>query len=93
MCVGLWEKALKFVLGWEALNRYKKRVEGIYSTISLMWGILVDTQNELVSLPADKILKAQVVLADPLFDPGVTRIPLNLAQKLMGKDGILEFVL
>ena len=84
MCVGLWERGLRYLLGWEALNRDKKRVEGIYSTESLMWEVLVDTKQEIVALPADKILKAQNVLADPLFGRGVTRIPLNLVQKLRG---------
>ena len=50
-----------------------------------MWGVHVDTGKDLVSLPAGKVLKAQLVLADPLLDHGVDRIPLNLIQKLRGK--------
>ena len=85
MSVKLWEVGLCESLGEKGLNKDKKRIEGKYTTQALMWGINVDTKREIVSLPEDKILKAQLLLANPLFDSGVTRLPLNLIQKLRGK--------
>ena len=85
MCVKIWENGKQQSIGAKSPNREKKRVEGQYSTQALMWGIHVDTQSEVVALPPDKILKAQLLLSNPLFDAGITRLAINLIQKLRGK--------
>ena len=85
MSVKLWEKGLVESLGFNSLNRDKKRIEGCYQTESMMRGVHIDTVTERVSSPPDKIPKAQVMLPNPLFDAGVTRLPLNLIQQLRGK--------
>ena len=50
-----------------------------------MWGILVGAAEEIASLPPGKILKAQLLLANLLFDAGITKLPINLIQKLRGE--------
>ena len=51
----------------------------------LCGGINVDAEKEFVSIPAGKILKAQLLLENPLLGAGVTKLPINLIQKLRGK--------
>ena len=57
-----------------------------------MCGINVNTEDEVISLPEGKILKAQLLLPNPLLDAGVTRLPINLIQKLRGKWSFGEVV-
>ena len=82
---GDMKKGLLRTFGHEALNRDKKTLEWTFGTKALMCGFMVDSEKELASLPADKVLKAQLVLADPLLDPGITRIPIQSVQKLRGQ--------
>lgn len=85
MSVRTWEVGLTGSLCNKALNRDKKRVEGKYDTQSLICGINVGDKNEIVAFPPDKIIKAQLLLPNPLLDAGVTRLPINLIQKLRGE--------
>lgn len=64
-----------------------------YPTKSIARGVIVATKNALAPTPSDKVLKAQIVLSRPIFDPGVTMIPINSLPKLRGRGVILEFVL
>ena len=41
-------------------------------------------QIELVSIPDDKMMQALIILAGPLFGPGVKPIPINSVRKLRG---------
>ena len=63
----------------------KKEVEGACATKITLWGLTMCNETETVSLPMDKLEKAQEFLANPQFDPGVTRIELGLLQELRGK--------
>ena len=51
----------------------------------ILRGLHVCTQTETISLPEDKLKRAQEFLAQPCFDPGVTRIELKTIQELRGK--------
>ena len=57
MCANLWERCVGCSLGPAAINLIKRETDGPFSTRMLMWGVVVDTQTEMVSLPEDKILK------------------------------------
>ena len=43
------------------------------------------TESETISLPDDKLNRAQEFLAHPCFDTGVARIELKVLQELRGK--------
>ena len=51
----------------------------------ILRGPTLCTVDETISLPDDKLVPAQEFLAQPCFDPGVTRIPLGTIQTLRGK--------
>ena len=85
MSVCTWEKGLAGFLGFKGLNRDKNALECMYETSAIMWGIHVDTVQEIVSLPPDKIINAHRLFPNPLFDAGVTKLPINLIRKLRGK--------
>ena len=89
MFEGIWGSALNHTFGRDALNGDRKGMEGSYCTRSPMWGALVGAELELVSITAEKVPKAQLVLAAPLLGPGVTRLPINLVRKLWGVSEIL----
>ena len=85
LCSHLWERCVSLSLGHNAINVKKRDLEGTFGTRALMWGIIVDTRAETISLPEDKVLKARILLSDTHFDPGMARIPINLIQQLRGK--------
>ena len=68
--ISLWEFGLIRCLGPGALNTTKRDVEGRAETRNSLWGIIVCTETNTFTLPADKIDKAKEFLSSPDFDPG-----------------------
>ena len=83
--VRIWELGLQTCLGAKALHEEKKTVEGTCATRVNLWGLLLCTESETLSLPEPKLTNAREFLAQSYFDPGVTRIPLGVIQELRGK--------
>ena len=83
--VRIWEAGLQSCLGAKALHEDKKKAEGTCATRLTLWGLVVCTESETLSLPEPKLRTAQEFLSQSYFDPGVTRIPLGTIQELRGK--------
>ena len=71
-------------LPWRQSTAREKEVEGACAASLILWGLQLCTEADTISLPADKLLRAQEFLTDKHFGPGVTRIPLGLIQVLRG---------
>ena len=85
LSVTVWELGLQDCLGYGSLHEKKKAAEGECATSITLWGLNVCAESETISLPSDKLHRAQEFLTNQHFDPGVARIPLNLIQELRGK--------
>ena len=57
-----------------------------------LWGLVICTEQETISLPDRKLKNAQEFLAQPWSDPGVSRITLDILQKLRGGPNIGVYV-
>ena len=75
---------MRAVWGGEAINDDKKDEEGILQEKQLIWGIYMDFQNKVASLPELKCIKAQHLLALPELQYGSRQVPKKLVQELRG---------
>jgi hypothetical protein len=79
------ESHMKGMLGNTAVNEKKNLEEGGYDTKGILLGFLVDTEEETISLSAEKLERARNFLMDPMFDWGNKKITINDLQKLLGR--------
>ena len=75
---------MRKVWGPDAINEDKKDEEGIFSAKQLIWGLHMDFNTQVASLPEPKCIKAQHLLALPALQYGTRRIPLKLVQEVRG---------
>jgi hypothetical protein len=68
----------------QGVNVEKMAEEGEPSRCQLLWGLRMDFESFLVSLPEPKRIKAKYLLADPGLRRGEKRLPLKLAQEVTG---------
>ena len=78
------EEGVGLLLGGEALNREKDEEEGKMETQKICWGLLYDTERELVAMPRPKIEKAAFLLADPELDAGNVNICHKFLEQYRG---------
>ena len=79
------EEHMTGILGEQAVNVKKNMEEGGYDTQGILLGFLVDTEEETISLSAEKLERARAYLNDPIFDWGNTKITIHDLQKLLGR--------
>ena len=85
LALSVWEFGIAQCLGATASHLGKKSAEGAFATKIALWGLDLCADSYIVSLPPDKIRRAQEFLAQSCFDPGVARIPWTTLQELRGK--------
>ena len=78
------EDGIRSILGPDALNLEKDEEEGAPETRKICWGLLYDTEAELVSMPRPKVEKAAFLLADPQLDSGCEDISHKLLEQYNG---------
>ncbi len=79
------EIAMSKVWGPGALNLKKKEEEGAWLKEQLVWGLNMSFEGSgIVSLPEQKRIKAQCLLALPELQPGFRKVPLELGREVVG---------
>ena len=68
-----------------AVHLEKRRIEGNDETKIVLRGIIAPITENTVTLPGEKIDRAEEFLMLPAFDPCVTRIPPRRLQELRGR--------
>ena len=58
-------------VGGKSPRGEKKAVEGARATRIALWGRVLFTDQEIISIPDPKLKNAQELSAQPCFDPGV----------------------
>ena len=79
-----WECGSFLVIGNDALNEEKLRIEGEWKSLHIILGYEVDFENFTITLPSEKIIGAQVLLQSPCFTPGNRLLSLHDVQELRG---------
>eukprot|EP00971_Amphidinium_carterae_P317263 6307466-Amphidinium_carterae.1 len=77
-------QGMRGILGRDALNAKKDKLEGQFDEKCLAWGLQYDSQAGTVSVPPAKLLKGAWVVHSQVFDPGNKRVALLEVQKLHG---------
>ena len=73
------EESMRAIGGKEAINDDKNDGDGVLRPQQLIWGINMDFNKKTVSLPEQKCMKAQHLLALPELRYGSRQIPKKLA--------------
>ena len=74
--VEIWELGLHTCLTEKARHEGEEQAECTCTKSLVLRGLHLRTEREILSLPDDKLERAQEFLANPAVGPGVTRIPL-----------------
>ncbi|CAK0826150.1 unnamed protein product, partial [Prorocentrum cordatum] len=72
------------VFGPLAINAEKKDEEGEFRVDQICWGVHVNTEEETLRLPEEKVNKIRILLSDPAYDTGNTQEALKDVQVLRG---------
>ena len=72
------------MLGPEGVNEAKKLEEGTFGPEQLVWGLHMNTVVEKVRLPDVKVGKIQVMMKEPTWDHGNTKVGVHQVQVLTG---------
>ena len=72
------------IWGPEGVNVEKMAEEGEPAGCQLLWGLFMDFDRRIISLPEPKRMKAKYLLAEPALCRGHKGIPLRLLQEVAG---------
>lgn len=75
---------LKALLGNDAVNKDKHEEEGKFEVERIVWGILYNTEKCTRALPRAKLLKAELLLQESVYDFGSKVVTLHDLQVLRG---------
>ena len=78
------DRTMIAVWGPEGVNVEKMAEEGEPSGCQLLWGLYMDFDQKIISLPEPKRMKAKYLLAEPALSRGHKGIPLRLLQEVAG---------
>ena len=67
-----------------AINAEKKDEEGEFRVDQICWGVHVNTEEETLRLPEEKVNKIRLLLEEPAYDAGNTQIAIKDVQILRG---------
>ena len=84
VCKAVYESGVKKMLGEQAINMEKDRIEGEFRTCQTCWGLDFDTEAGTVRIPERRITKGAHLLADPAYEPGNKEVTLLQLQRLRG---------
>ena len=78
------DQTMVAIWGPEGVNVEKMAEEGEPSGCQLLWGLYMDFDRRIISLPEPKRMKAKYLLAEPALCRGHKEIPLRLLQEVAG---------
>ena len=78
------DKTMVAIWGPEGVNVEKMAEEGGPSGCQLLWGLYMDFDRKVISLPEPKRMKAKYLLAEPALCRGHKEVPLRLLQGVAG---------
>ena len=79
-----YEHGVRLMLGHNAVNEEKNLIEGAFKEEQTIWGLNMNTETELASLPARRIEKGAHLLAEPAFDFDAKVLNLRKLQQFRG---------
>ena len=80
----VFEAGVRKLLGNQAVNVDKDRIEGTFKTSQTVWGVVMETEGMKAYLPERRIQKGASLLAGPDFDFGNYDIKLKALQQFRG---------
>ena len=78
------DQTMVAIWGPEGVNVEKMAEEGEPAGCQLLWGLYMDFDRRIISLPEPKRMKAKYLLAEPALCRGHKGIPLRLLQEVAG---------
>ena len=84
-CVKIWEYGQQCCLGAKLIHGEKKRAAGVCDTQKILRGLELCAPTETISLPNGEVGSLKSFCPNPVFCPGVARIPIRKLQELRGK--------
>lgn len=80
----VYEWGVVQMLGQKAINREKDAEEGAFGPVQTIWGVIMDADEETMSLPETRILKGAYLLAGSEFNYGAKTLTLKDLQRFRG---------
>ena len=80
----VFEAGVRQLLGDQAVNVEKDRIEGTFKTSQTVWGVVMETNGMKAYLPEKRIQKGASLLAGPEFDFGNHSLRLKPLQQFRG---------
>eukprot|EP00971_Amphidinium_carterae_P056784 1122779-Amphidinium_carterae.2 len=84
MSAHCYEENTKALLGDGAVNQEKVELEGSFGCEATVWGLTMNTEENTVGLPEQRLLKGAHLLALPVYSAGNHEMTLKDIQKLRG---------
>ena len=79
------DRTMVAVWGKEGVNVEKMAEEGEPTGTQLFWGLYMDFDQQVISLPKPKRMKAKYLLAEPALQRGNRDVSLRLLQEVAGR--------
>ena len=79
-----YEEGVVTMLGQQAINKEKDKLEGCFEPLKTVWGLDIDAEENEAGLPDRRILKGAYLLTSPVYDPGCKSLTLRDVQRARG---------
>ena len=76
--------AFYYSLGPTAYNASKGAVDGMYSTVCVAWGTIIDTEAESIDVPPARIQRLRRLLLHEGFSRGKKQLPMSVIASASG---------
>ena len=80
----VYEWGVVKLLGSKAINKAKDAEEGQFESSQTIWGVTIDANEEVMSLPEARVLKGAYLLSEPQFNYGCKTLTLKDLQRFRG---------
>ena len=80
----VYEWSVVKLLGSKAINKAKDAEEGTFESSQTIWGVTIDANEEVMSLPEARILKGAYLLSEPQFNFESKTLTLKDLQRFRG---------